>query len=325
MNGRKSICILLAMFMAMTVCSACKPEEQPIDNTEGSLDHTPIYYWSEGNVPYDEDDDCQTYCFITPYLAAKPTGGAVVVFPGGGYHHLSNDSEKGGTNNDGDQKEASSMAPWLNEAGISLFIVNYRTTSVDATADYRHFLSDGTRAMRYIRYHAAQYYLDTDKIAAMGYSAGGHLASMMLTKYEWQIADETYVTDAVDGVSAKANAGIFGYSVLSFADGSTHNATRKRFTADDPSLYDTYSPEKTVNTDMGPCFVWHEEGDTDVPATASYAFASAAESVNVRVDLHIFNDVSLGTGLHGIGVAQEFEYAKEWPKLATEFLRSLDF
>ena len=113
-----AIMATIVFTVAAVACAPAQTSKDPVDNTAASLVHDPIYYWNDNNVPYDADNDCQSYCFITPYLAAKPTGGAILVFPGGGYNHLSNDSQKSGKDNDSDQKEASLIAPFLQLYGI---------------------------------------------------------------------------------------------------------------------------------------------------------------------------------------------------------------
>jgi|GEM_PF-3384017 len=335
---RKSLFLILlsvAVCVSLCACQAGQTDEKSadsainvsssveIDNTKASAVHDPLYYYNaEDNVAYDVSG-LYNCCFITPYLAAHPTGGAVLVFPGGGYNHLSNDSLSKGSNNDGDQKEASSITPWFNEAGISVFVVNYRTTSVEKTLDYHQLLSDATRAMRYIRSRAKEFYVDENKIGALGYSAGGHLAAMLATAYEWEVDDPDYIKDDIDELSAKSNAGVFSYAVLSFMNGSTHAGTRRVFTGDDASLYEKYSPEKLVNADTSPCFCWCEENDKTVPSASTYDFELALEQAGVKYESHVFTDQ--GASLHGIGVAQEYEQAKQWPTLATAFLKEIGF
>ena len=327
--------LAIALALAMLCLTSCQildglfeKDDPVIDNAEGSLNHEKIYLYDEGNVPYDEDGDCREFCFMTPYLAAHPTGGAVIVFPGGGYGHLSNSTSDvsgygQGVDNEGNQKEASSIVEWYNNAGISVFVVNYRTTAVDNTVDYRHILSDATRAIRLVRASADEYYISEDKIAVQGYSAGGHLASMLLTLPAWAVDDPGYIPDAIDSVDPTPNAGVLCYSVISMDDAMTHNNTRKNFTGGDESLYDRFSAEKNVSDKTPPCFLWCHEKDATVKSANTYAFASALDTVGVYNECHVFDDN--GAYSHGVGVAQDYEEAKAWPSLATEFLKNLGF
>ncbi|MBR3675082.1 MAG: hypothetical protein IKN69_02960, partial [Bacilli bacterium] len=142
-----------------------------------SDDHERIPLYRAGNVPYDGGNG-EKYAFLTPYLASDPTGGAVIVLPGGGYTHLSNSTPEegsrfGGSNNDGDPKEAAAIAPYYNQAGISVFVLNYRTTVIDQNLDYHGLLSDVLRAVRVVSSLAGEYRFD--HLAVQGFSAGGHL------------------------------------------------------------------------------------------------------------------------------------------------------
>lgn len=92
-----ALCLLFSISTGFTACakkendspsastgdSSSATETKLPDNTAASKDHSKILYYSENNVAYDDDNDCYEYCFMTPYLAARPTGGAVLVFPGG--------------------------------------------------------------------------------------------------------------------------------------------------------------------------------------------------------------------------------------------------
>src|SRR6185436_12011329 len=98
---------------------------------------------------------------LTPYFAnpAKSTGAAMVVCPGGGYGGLA-------------PHEGRDYAMWLNELGISAFVLKYRLGS----GGYRHpvELGDAARALRYVRSKAPEWKLDAKRVGIIGSSAGGH-------------------------------------------------------------------------------------------------------------------------------------------------------
>lgn len=298
-------------------------------NVEGSLNHDPIYLYREGNVPYDDDNDCQPYVFLTPYLAAYPTGGAVIVCPGGAYKHLSNsldvsgDAYGQGVNNSGNQKESSSIASYYNEQGISVFVLNYRTKALDDNINYQRLLSDGTRAVKHVRYFAERYHVNPNKIGIQGYSAGGHLASMVLTRYDFEIDDPLYKKDAIDLESAEPNASVLCYAVITLSGSGVHSTTRKNFTTDS-SLYDYYSADQAVTSKTAPTFLWCHQNDGSVNATENtISMANALKDAGVKNELHVFSDNN--TNDHGIGIAQDYEEAKVWPSLATSFLKECKF
>lgn len=325
---KKFFLIISVIIFAGLCAGGCAKEQQPEEpfRNENFGDHTRILLYEEGNVPYDSEKSCRDYVFITPYLAEYPTGGAVLVFPGGGYSHLSNSSKEdgvsGGRDNDGEQREASDIAAWYNEAGISVFVVNYRTTAVDSAVNYRHLLSDGARAVRYVRAHAGDFFLKENQIAVQGYSAGGHLAAMLCTQgeTEWQADDGEYTPDSIDSVSSRPDAGILCYALTSLTEGKTHTGAKSRFGAgvSDNAFFAAYSAENRITDKTCPFFIWHEKGDTTVPCAGSEEFAYELMNAGIECELHLFNDA--GSGLHGIGAAQAAAEARVWPSLATEFL-----
>ena len=131
---------------------------------------TPIPLWGDGapNAVGKEPLDIPT---ITPFLAQKETatGAAVLVLPGGGYARLS------------DVKEGSEVAKWLNSLGISAFVLKYR---VGPRYNQPNPLLDAARAMRTVRSRAKEWNVDPGRIAILGFSAGGHLASTLGTKFD---------------------------------------------------------------------------------------------------------------------------------------------
>ena len=126
--------------------------------------------WPEGapGALGKEDKDIPT---LTPYLPdpAKATGAAIVICPGGGYGGLA-------------PHEGGQYARFLNEAGIAGFVLKYRLGS----GGYRHpvMLQDAARAVRLVRARAGEWKVDPKRIGIMGSSAGGHLASTLLTHFD---------------------------------------------------------------------------------------------------------------------------------------------
>lgn len=121
---------------------------------------------------------------ITAYIPEKPNGTAIIIAPGGAFHTLSIDNE--GTD----------VAKWLNEKGITAFVLKYRvarsftddpvkeimgkmsnfkTLDEENNAVVPLATQDGMKAVKYIREHAAEYKIDTKKIGLIGFSAGGTL------------------------------------------------------------------------------------------------------------------------------------------------------
>lgn len=243
---------------------------------------------------------CLTEPEIIPYIPEeKRSDAAVVIFPGGAYRGLADHEGRG-------------YAEFLNENGITAFVVNYRV----APHRFPLELLDARRAVRWVRAHAEEYGVCKDKVAVMGSSAGGHLTALVST-YRGAIDHEGM--DAVDREDYLPNAQILCYPVICHpADdgvahvGSYHNLLESREQADqaklDPSLI---ADEKTPAA-----FIWHTAGDAGVNVINSYRYAEKLRNLNVPVEMHIFP-----YGRHGLGLATEDPHVAQWSGLLLNWLR----
>jgi acetyl esterase/lipase len=219
---------------------------------------------------------------LTPYLPdpAKATGAAIVICPGGGYAGLA-------------PHEGADYARFLNEQGIAGFVLKYRLGS----AGYHHpaMLQDAARAVRTVRARADEWKLDPKRIGIMGSSAGGHLASTLLTHFDTGKADDT---DPIERVSSRPDLGILCYAVISFGDFG-HRGSEKNLLGDNPSaeLVRDLSNELQVTKETPPCFLWHTGDDNVVNVENSLLFAEALRKAGVPFDLHVYQH-----GPHGLGL-----------------------
>jgi acetyl esterase/lipase len=256
-----------------------------------SYAQTPIPLWT-GEVPDalgKEDKDIPT---LTPYLPGKPAGSAIVVCPGGGYGGLA-------------PHEGPDYANWLTHHGITAFVLKYRLGS----HGYRHpaMLQDAARAVRLVRARAADWNLDPNRIAIMGSSAGGHLASTLLTHFDEGKPD---AKDPIDRQSSRPNLGILCYPVITMGP-STHQGSKNNLlgTNAPPDLVKLLSNETQVTLNTPPCFIWHTWEDKAVKVENSLEFAAALQRSGVPFDLHVYQH-----GRHGIGLADKppFKNVHPW-------------
>ena len=224
---------------------------------------------------------------LTVYLPdpAKATGAAMVICPGGGYGGLAN-------------HEGEHYARFLNESGIAGFVLRYRL----ATGGYHHpaMLQDAARAMRTVRARAAEWHVDQQRIGIMGSSAGGHLASTLLTHFD---AGDPSAQDPIDRQSSRPDLGILCYAVITMGE-FTHQGSKNNLLGRQPSaeLVRELSNELQVTAQTPPCFIWHTWEDKAVAVENSLQFAAALRKADVRFDLHIYEK-----GPHGLGLG-----TREW-------------
>lgn len=232
-----------------------------------------------------EDKDIPT---LTPFLPSpeQATGAAIVICPGGGYGGLAD-------------HEGSHYARWLNELGIAGFVLKYRLGS----GGYRHpaMLQDAARAVRTVRARAEAWKLDPQRVGIIGSSAGGHLASTLLTHFE---AGQPDAADPVERQSSRPDLGILCYPVISMTSPFTHQGSKRNLLGNDPSpeLARAVSSELQVTRDTPPCFVWHTWEDKGVPIENGMSFVEALQRHGVRFDFHVYE-----RGPHGLGLG-----TREW-------------
>ncbi len=220
---------------------------------------------------------------LTPFLppAARAGGAAIVICPGGGYAELATD------------REGDNFARLFNEHGIAAFVLKYRLGS----HGYRHpaMLEDVSRAIRTVRANAAKWNVDPQRVGVMGFSAGGHLASTVMTHFD---AGSPASPDPVERQGSRPDLGILCYPVITMG-ARTHPGSRENLLGKNPSaaLVDLLSNEKQVTARTPPAFIWHTAEDGLVSVQNSLLFAAALADHRVPFDLHVYEKGGHGMGL----------------------------
>lgn len=217
---------------------------------------------------------------LTPCLPAKPTGAAMLLIPGGSYSGIY-------------EGQAEPFALWLNEQGLTVFVLRYRLGS----AGYRYpaQLQDAVEAMFQIRGNAAKWKIDPKRIGVMGFSAGGHLASTLINRPEdGMLEGRDYK------ISPRPDLAILCYPVISMIT-KPHVTSRNMLIGDSPddNLRRQTSSELQVKPGLPPVFLWHTMEDKMVPVEHAQLYAAALHQNNVPHELHLYQHGDHGTGLIG--------------------------
>ncbi|MEZ6039167.1 MAG: alpha/beta hydrolase [Planctomycetaceae bacterium] len=243
-----------------------------------------------------------------PAAADKANGCGVVVCPGGGYGGLAMDHE-------GHQ-----IAAWLNERGISAWILRYRLGS----KGYHHPVQKGDvlRAIRTVRSQATEANVDPGRIGVWGFSAGGHLASTAATHFDSGNPDDD---DAVERFSSRPDFAVLCYPVITMEEQFTHKGSRRNLFGpdryDDPELIELLSNERQVTANTPPTFIFHTTEDQAVPVENAIRFFTALRANGVhKSELHIYQN-----GRHGVGLAQSDSILKSWPDRLNDWLNANSF
>ena len=233
----------------------------------------------------------------------KANGVAVLICAGGAYERVVID------------KEGYDIAKWLNSFGVTAFILKYRLPAEGHQLGYNVPLQDAQRAIRIIRQHADKWGINVNKIGVAGFSAGGHLASTLATKYATTVYESI---DSADTLDCKPNFTILIYPVISMKQGVTHIRSRDNLIGRNPSqkMINEFSSELHVNANTPPTFLVqaHDDG---VSSENSLLFYNALKQVNVDAEIHIFR-----TGGHGFGIRGSKGPIALWRKLCEEWLIS---
>ncbi len=192
---------------------------------------------------------------IELHLAPKPNGLAMIVAAGGG-----NTEVNVGT-------EGTDIAKWLNELGVSAFILRYRLRPYGSATDA---LSDTQRSIRMVRAHAREWGVDPARIAIMGFSAGGEQAARVALNFD---AGNPQAADPVERESSRPDAAVLVYAGWGKLDASQ------------------------VPKNAPPAFLTSAGIDDAFHARETVEFYNALFNANIPVELHIY-----GHGGHANGI-----------------------
>jgi len=220
------------------------------------------------------DGKAQMVCF----LPEKPSGKAIVGVPGGGYSMLSN------------THEGTMASDWMNEQGIAYFVVNYRLPDGDRTKP----ISDVEQGIRIVRDSAQVWGINPHDVGIMGFSAGGHLSSVISTHSDFDV---------------RPDFTILFYPVISMDERVSHKWSCRNFLGEegqkDPELVRDFSTDKAVRRHLSPpaCIIMASDDRLVPPVTNGVQYYSAMRNAGNECAMYIYP-----TGDHGFGFGPWFKY-----------------
>ena len=239
------------------------------------------------------------------FRPANPNGAAVVLAPGGGYRYVVID------------KEGYELARWLTARGVTVYVLFYRLPG-DGWANRSEVpLADAQRAMRIVRSRAEIDRIDPARVAFGGFSAGGHVATSLLTRFDARVHAPL---DTADTLSARPDAVAGIYPVVSMDAAIAHPGSRSNLlgAAPSPEAEALHSPERQVRKDMPPLWLLHAEDDSVVAIANSIRLREAARAIGSPCESHFFE-----RGEHGFGLMKAAGLPVSiWPDLLWNWLGS---
>lgn len=238
---------------------------------------------------------------------------AILICPGGAYINCSD-------------REAEPVALRFAAMGYHAFVLRYSTFNegkqgfpdmsgeIDCNerAQYPNQIREIAKSFLIIRKHSEEWFVDTEKIAICGFSAGAHNCAMyssywnapVITEYfkespnvfkpaavilGYALTDYIFMKEYLEK-SDQIQKSLFGFSNLSFLG------------TKDPSdsLLDVVSPSRHVTENTPPTFLWATAGDNLVPVQHTIRMAHALADKKIPFEMHIFEE-----GDHGLSLATQ--------------------
>ena len=220
------------------------------------------------------DGKAQMVCF----LPETPSGKAIVGVPGGGYSMLSN------------THEGTLASDWMNQQGIAYFVVNYRLPQGDRTKP----MGDVMQGIRIVRDSAQVWGINPHDVGIMGFSAGGHLASVISTHADFDL---------------RPDFSILFYPVISMVPEVSHKWSCLNFLGEeglkDPELVRDFSTMNAVRSHLTPpALIISANDDRLVPfVTNGLEYYKAMRNAGNECSMLVYP-----TGDHGFGFGTWFKY-----------------
>ena len=210
------------------------------------------------------------------------TSKALLVIPGGGYSVVCAD------------REGEPIALAFLSHGFNCFVLHY---SVGGQKYFPGQLIEASLAVQHIKDHAQEYNIDPEKVFAVGFSAGGHLAASLGAL--WHLPEIYEATGMPYGYNRPAGTMLI-YPVISGVAEFSHVGSFRNLTGvDEPSdeVMRLCSIEQNVDERTAPTYILHTSNDQVVDVRHSLLLASAFKAAGKEFEMHIYPDAPHGVAL----------------------------
>lgn len=245
--------------------------------------------------------ESERFAEMRSYAYKRP---AIVICPGGGYEIVS-------------EREAEPVAKQYFAAGYNTFILRY---SVKEKAKDFYPLCQLACTVAHVREFADEWHIAKDKIAVIGFSAGGHLACSLGTLFN----KEHFLRAFGKSLDIRPDAMILSYPVIT-ADEFAHKGSICRVSGDEAGSekYESFGLEQYVDSQTPPTFLWHTAEDKCVPVENSLSMAKALSAAGVSFEMHIFPKGNHGSSVCNNEVNSHNPYNARWVEWSIKWLNEI--
>lgn len=223
---------------------------------------------------------------------------AVIVCPGGGYYMVS-------------AREADPPAMEYFTQGYNVFILTYAV--LEQAVDFRP-LRQLAATVSAVRASSEEWGVDPEKIAVIGFSAGGHLAASL--GVYWNDREKVLAENC------RPNTLLLCYPVITMGE-YTHLRTRENVTGGDDAQREVFSIEKHITADFPPSFIWHTVEDNSVPVENSLMLMQQLRKNGVCFEAHLFPHGEHGISTCTLEVETLYPDCAPWLPLSKTWLNRL--
>ena len=220
---------------------------------------------------YIKDCNVENKYVLTPYLINDGKVHPVaIICPGGGYRMVC------------DFREGKPIAEYLNQKGISAFVLRYHFHKL---AKYPNPQDDLAHAVKELADHQSEWNIDLEKLSIWGFSAGGHLAAT----YGYEFKKYNLI---------KPHTLVLIYPVITLGE-KTHQGTKKYLIGKDASMEEIIERSifPHVDENYPRTFIWCGTKDKSVPPINSNMMVQALQKYNVEHQFKMYEGVKHGVGL----------------------------
>ena len=186
------------------------------------------------------------------------------------------------------------MAKAFNEIGITAFVLKYRLPNDTCMTNKEIVpLQDAQQSIKLLRDRAKEYDINPNKVGVIGFSAGGHLASTLSTKFQ-----TNYISN-IEKTNLRPDFMLLCYPVISMKENICHKGSRDRLIGKTPTeeAVDCFSTELHIIAETPITFIVHAQDDKIVPIINSIRFYEGLIANKVKAEMHIYQNGGHGFGL----------------------------